>query len=165
MTMSSNALRVVDVQWEEERARADSYGELLTRFFARLERFHTIEQSLTLQVEQQKDARMRFRKEMLSQAASLNVDDRLLRLLLPDETDPIEQLMDVATEFLQVLRKVAEARPNFSMEQDQFIELFTISPALIRAAFSGVTWPIDERLTKICNFNLTKLDEAISEDP
>lgn len=152
---------VVSGEWEEKQRRSLTYEEFLELFFTRLGRLDDAKTTIELQLTHNMEARMRLRREALEQAAKAQADDELFRSLLPDETDSVMKLLDIAIEFLNQLAKVAEERPLFppdgQVSLNELVSALSISPALIRSALGvGVTWAVETKIVHLAEVSLQR---------
>jgi hypothetical protein len=111
MSDRSNAFRVVDDRWIEEEKRSLTYREYLELFYTRLERLNDAKEAIEHQAAHNQEALMRLRREALEQAAQAGANDELIRMFLPDMSDPVTKLIDLAMELLNQLDTVARERP------------------------------------------------------
>lgn len=147
MSTRQNArFQVVGEDWEEKQQRSSTFDTFLDQFFARLDRLQVARETIENQLARNTEARMRLREEGLQRAASAQANDGIIRLLIPDETDPMVKLIDAAMDFLYQLREVAEQRP---IPQWDLVNMLTISPVVIRSALAGITWPLDDKLSQL----------------
>jgi hypothetical protein len=157
MTDRSSAFRVVDEKWIEEEKRTLTHDQLLDEFFTRLERLDNAREAIESQAAQNGDARLRLRTEMLERFAQIQEDNGLIRLLLPDTSDPVHKLIDSAIDFLTQLQTVAEERPTLSPEMqvslNTLVSALSITPALVRSALIGITWPLDDKLNILADLS------------
>jgi hypothetical protein len=157
---NTNAFKVVSAEWEEEEKRSQTYGEFLELFYTRMERLDDARNAIERQTAQNMEARMRLREEALKQAAQAQKNDELFRQILPDMSDPVIKLIDSAIDFLNQLYTVAEQRPAFHPEMQvnmsELVSTLSISPAIIRSAMIGVTWPLESKITQLADLSLKR---------
>lgn len=166
MSSSNDArLHVVSEGWEEEQQRAQTANDRSDQFLARLTRLETALDSIQGELAHNKEARMRLRIETLEQAAQFQDSNlaNIVRMLLPDTSDPLNNLLDAAIDFLNQLKKVAEQRATLQSGHDDLVALFTISPAVIRSALLGVTFPLEDKIAQLVNVSLDR-DQVITQE-
>ena len=164
MSTKQNArFQVVGEDYEEEQQRSLTFDMFLEQFFARLDRLQVARETIENQLARNTEAHTRLREEGLQRAASAQANDGIIRLLIPDETDPLVKLIDAAMDFLYQLREVAEQHPAI---QGDLASMLAISPVVIRSALAGITWPLDEKIAQLTDLaqNQDKPNNIQEED-
>jgi hypothetical protein len=169
MSERNARLKVVDDAWIEEDKRALTHDQLLEEFFVRIGRLNAAREAIERQSAQNEEARLRLREDMLKRFAQIREDDGLIRLLLPDTSDPVQKLIDSAMDFFIQLQVVAEQSPAFRSELGGLATLLAINPVIVKSALAGVTFPLQDKINQLAAFaterdQSTKSHNSVEDD-